>query len=48
MRDFHHTLLSNDFTIDILKAFNYWLKIPEEKLAIISEVTQMLHNASLL
>ncbi|XP_032820725.1 geranylgeranyl pyrophosphate synthase isoform X1 [Petromyzon marinus] len=30
------------------KAFNYWLQIPEDKLQIIMEVTQMLHNASLL
>lgn len=29
-------------------AFNYWLNIPQDKLAIISDVTQMLHNASLL
>lgn len=29
-------------------AFNYWLQIPEDKLTIIIEVTQMLHNASLL
>lgn len=29
-------------------AFNFWLKIPDDKLTIIIEVTQMLHNASLL
>lgn len=29
-------------------AFNHWLQIPEFKLRIIVEVTQMLHNASLL
>ncbi|XP_013384372.1 geranylgeranyl pyrophosphate synthase-like [Lingula anatina] len=29
-------------------AFNHWLHVPKEKLEIISEVTQMLHNASLL
>lgn len=29
-------------------AFNCWLQIPEEKLKLIGEVTQMLHNASLL
>lgn len=28
-------------------AFNCWLQIPEEKLKLIGEVTQMLHNASL-
>ncbi len=31
-----------------LQAFNYWLHVPEDKLQIIAEVTQMLHNASLL
>ena len=31
-----------------LQAFNHWLNIPEGKMKIISEVTQMLHNASLL
>uniref|UniRef100_A0A0B6ZPU4 Geranylgeranyl pyrophosphate synthase n=1 Tax=Arion vulgaris TaxID=1028688 RepID=A0A0B6ZPU4_9EUPU len=29
-------------------AFNHWLEIPEEKMKIISEVIQMLHNASLI
>ncbi|CAD5120299.1 DgyrCDS8872 [Dimorphilus gyrociliatus] len=29
-------------------AFNYWLQISEEKLTIISETAQMLHNASLI
>ncbi|XP_064610236.1 geranylgeranyl pyrophosphate synthase-like [Liolophura sinensis] len=32
----------------LAKAFNYWLKIPDDKIQIISEATQMLHNASLL
>ena len=32
----------------LFQAFDYWLRIPEEKLKIISEITQMLHNASLL
>uniref|UniRef100_A0A8C6E6T6 Geranylgeranyl pyrophosphate synthase n=1 Tax=Moschus moschiferus TaxID=68415 RepID=A0A8C6E6T6_MOSMO len=30
------------------QAFNHWLKVPEDKLQIIIEVTEMLHNASLL
>ncbi|KAK2152745.1 hypothetical protein LSH36_320g04046 [Paralvinella palmiformis] len=34
--------------VTLAKAFNYWLKIPEDKLEVIMEVTQMLHNASLL
>lgn len=29
-------------------AFNHWLKIPDDKLGQIGEITQMLHNASLL
>ncbi|XP_014678637.1 PREDICTED: geranylgeranyl pyrophosphate synthase-like [Priapulus caudatus] len=32
----------------LAQAFNYWLNIPAGKLAIIGEVTEMLHNASLL
>ncbi|OQV25172.1 Geranylgeranyl pyrophosphate synthase [Hypsibius exemplaris] len=32
----------------LVQAFNLWMKIPEDKLMIISEVMQMLHNASLL
>ncbi|XP_035828379.1 geranylgeranyl pyrophosphate synthase isoform X2 [Aplysia californica] len=30
------------------RAFNHWLQIPEDKLKIISDVIQMLHNASLI
>ncbi|XP_071452072.1 terpene synthase [Hetaerina americana] len=29
-------------------AFNYWLKIPDDKMVIVPEIVQMLHNASLL
>nr|A0A7D0AGU9.1 RecName: Full=Terpene synthase; Short=EoTPS [Matsumurasca onukii]QAX24808.1 terpene synthase [Matsumurasca onukii] len=29
-------------------AFNYWLKIPNDKLNIVGEIIQMLHNSSLL
>uniref|UniRef100_A0A2P2I675 Geranylgeranyl pyrophosphate synthase-like n=1 Tax=Hirondellea gigas TaxID=1518452 RepID=A0A2P2I675_9CRUS len=32
----------------LAQAFNYWMKIPEEKLTAISEIIFMLHNASLL
>ncbi|OWF50319.1 geranylgeranyl pyrophosphate synthase-like [Mizuhopecten yessoensis] len=32
----------------LAEAFDHWLNIPPEKLAIIGEATQMLHNASLL
>lgn len=30
------------------QAFNHWLNVPEDKLQVIIEVTEMLHNASLL
>uniref|UniRef100_V9L3L9 Geranylgeranyl pyrophosphate synthase n=1 Tax=Callorhinchus milii TaxID=7868 RepID=V9L3L9_CALMI len=30
------------------QAFNHWLNVPEDKLQVIIEVTDMLHNASLL
>ncbi|XP_033211085.1 geranylgeranyl pyrophosphate synthase isoform X2 [Belonocnema kinseyi] len=29
-------------------AFNYWLNIPNEKLQVVGDITQMLHNSSLL
>lgn len=32
----------------LAQAFNHWLKVPEDKLQVIIEVTEMLHNASLL
>ncbi|KAG9001935.1 geranylgeranyl pyrophosphate synthetase [Tulasnella sp. JGI-2019a] len=37
-----------DIRGQMIEAFNYWLHIPEEKLAVISRVVGMLHNASLL
>jgi geranylgeranyl diphosphate synthase type 3 len=32
----------------LLKAFNLWLHIPEDKLIVIGDLVEMLHNASLL
>ncbi|XP_031559006.1 geranylgeranyl pyrophosphate synthase-like [Actinia tenebrosa] len=32
----------------LIQAFNLWLKIPEDKLNIISDVVKMLHNSSLM
>ena len=32
----------------IQQAFNFWLKIPGDKLSVIAEVVKMLHNSSLL
>ena len=37
-----------DIRSKLIQAFNVWLKVPEDKLAIINEITKMLHNASLL
>lgn len=34
--------------IKLVKAFNYWLNIPQDKVDVICEVIQMLHNSSLL
>jgi len=32
----------------MISAFNHWFKVPDEKLNIIDEMIDMLHNASLL
>lgn len=37
-----------NFRIKLINAFNYWLQIPEDKLTLITEIVQMLHEASLL
>ena len=37
-----------DIRPKLLQAFNVWLHVPEEKVRIIGEIIQMLHNASLL
>ena len=37
-----------DIRPKLLKAFNVWLHVPEEKVKLIGEIIQMLHNASLL
>jgi geranylgeranyl diphosphate synthase type 3 len=37
-----------DFRSKMTAAFNDWLKVPEQELALIAKVVQMLHNASLL
>ena len=36
------------FRSKLARAFNYWLKIPEDKLNEIDEISQLLHNSSLL
>ncbi|XP_002741463.1 geranylgeranyl pyrophosphate synthase-like [Saccoglossus kowalevskii] len=37
-----------EIRMKLTQGFNHWLNIPEEKLHVIGEVVQMLHNASLL
>jgi geranylgeranyl diphosphate synthase type 3 len=37
-----------DIRQQLISAFNEWLKVPEEKLAIITKVVGMLHTSSLL
>ena len=37
-----------DIRSQLLAAFNVWLKVPSDKLEIISKIVNMLHNASLL
>ena len=32
----------------LIAAFNYWFRVPQEKLLVIDEVIGMLHNASLM
>lgn len=32
----------------LIEAFNEWLRIPDDKKQSIKEITQMLHNASLI
>ena len=37
-----------DIRPKLLKAFNVWLKVPNEKVKLIGDIIQMLHNSSLL
>jgi geranylgeranyl diphosphate synthase type 3 len=37
-----------DIRTQLIAAFNAWLKVPEDSLAIITKVIGMLHTASLL
>jgi geranylgeranyl diphosphate synthase type 3 len=32
----------------LINAFNVWLGVPADKLALVEEITRILHNASLL
>lgn len=37
-----------EIRVKMIEAFNYWLKIPDDKKGEIQVITQMLHNASLI
>ncbi|KFW77843.1 Geranylgeranyl pyrophosphate synthase [Manacus vitellinus] len=41
-------LCSKQVRTKLSQAFNHWLNVPEDKIQVIIEVTEMLHNASLL
>lgn len=42
------TVPGKDIRGQMVDAFNAWLRVPDDKLSIISRVINMLHNASLL
>ncbi|CAH8592302.1 unnamed protein product [Schistosoma turkestanicum] len=50
MEPYNYTCNTNGKEIRnaLMSAFNYWLNVPESTLGIISNVIQMLHNASLI
>nr|AAW26447.1 SJCHGC00702 protein [Schistosoma japonicum] len=50
MEPYNYTCSTNGKGIRslLMAAFNYWLKVPESTLDVISSVIQMLHNASLI
>lgn len=46
--DYMHQHPGKDIRRQLIQAFNSWLQVPPESLAIISKVVTMLHTASLL
>ena len=46
--DYLYDKPGKDIRKQMISAFNSWLKVPEERLAIINKVVGMLHTASLL
>lgn len=46
--DYMHQHPGKDVRSQLIQAFNSWLQVPPESLAIISKVVTMLHTASLL
>uniref|UniRef100_A0A0X3PNH8 Geranylgeranyl pyrophosphate synthase n=2 Tax=Schistocephalus solidus TaxID=70667 RepID=A0A0X3PNH8_SCHSO len=50
LEPFHYLLANSGKGLrrQLIKAFNFWMQIPAEKLELLSEVIEMLHNASLV
>lgn len=46
--DYMHGHPGKDVRRQLIQAFNSWLQVPEESLAVIDKVVRMLHTASLL
>lgn len=46
--DYMHQHPGKDVRRQLIQAFNSWLQVPPESLAIISKVVTMLHTSSLL
>lgn len=46
--DYMHEHPGKDVRRQLIEAFNSWLQVPPESLAIITKVVTMLHTASLL
>lgn len=46
--DYMHEHPGKDVRRQLIQAFNSWLQVPPESLAIITKVVTMLHTASLL
>lgn len=46
--DYMHDHPGKDIRRLLIQAFNAWLQVPPDSLAIISKVVSMLHTASLL
>ncbi|VDN11334.1 unnamed protein product [Dibothriocephalus latus] len=50
LEPFHYLLANNGKGLrkQLIKAFDFWMHIPAEKLEVVGEVIEMLHNASLV
>lgn len=45
---FSFVIMFKYFFVSFFKAFNYWLDVPDKHMEYITEIIEMLHNASLL